>query len=316
MLKYFRQIRWSHIRSTEKPGWCSKLPRPLYSSLERIYSADDQRWFEIYRIRPHLFAIYEPYHWEEAISYLIVGNRHSLMIDSGMGIGNIRQAIEPLISSSNRLTLINTHTHHDHIGDNWRFDGSIIGVDTKFSKENARGSIDEAKNELQPGMIWEKHLPETFDRENYQIHPFKIDRFVKEGDEINLDENVRLKIFETPGHSPDSISLFDEKRRLLFIGDLLYPGPILLYRPEANLKDYLDSLEKLEKITDRLDILLPGHNVPVFPSKTLIKAAQSMRDIIKGNIDGKLNGDTKHLEFSFDEFSFVIDPKLFSSING
>ncbi|HEY5028065.1 MAG TPA: hypothetical protein VIK39_06620 [Candidatus Angelobacter sp.] len=56
-------------QSDQKPEWCRDLPRPAYSKLERVNVPD--KWFEVYRIRPGLFAIYEPHQQEEIISYLI-----------------------------------------------------------------------------------------------------------------------------------------------------------------------------------------------------------------------------------------------------
>ncbi|HMC30134.1 MAG TPA: hypothetical protein VKL99_04820, partial [Candidatus Angelobacter sp.] len=51
------------------PDWCKKLPRAAYSKLERVKVQDP--WFEVYKIRPGVFAIYEPHQFEEVISYLI-----------------------------------------------------------------------------------------------------------------------------------------------------------------------------------------------------------------------------------------------------
>ncbi|CAF1557640.1 unnamed protein product [Adineta steineri] len=294
------------LSSSKKPAWCSKLPRPQYSLLDRV-SIQSQQWFEVYRIRPHVFAIYEPYHWEESISYLVVGSKHSLLIDTGMGIGNIQEIINSLIPSSTSLKVINTHTHHDHVGDNWRFSGSLLGVHSEFAQQNAQGSIEEAQNELQPGMIWEKYLPKDFNPKAYRIHPFQINNYVKEGDEIDLGEKQKLKVISTPGHAPDSISLLDEKERLLFVGDTFYQGPILLYRPETNLKDFLQSLEKLAKISTKVDLILPGHNIPNVEPNLLIKAAKAMREILDGKEISKKTDDGKYDEYSYGEFSFVLD---------
>ena len=43
-------------QSNQTPEWCRDLPRPAYSRLERVNIPD--KWFEVYRIRPGLFAIY------------------------------------------------------------------------------------------------------------------------------------------------------------------------------------------------------------------------------------------------------------------
>lgn len=300
-------VRRQLSSSATKPAWCEKLPRPPYASLERI-SVPAQPWFEVYRIRPNLFAIYEPYHWEESISYLISGARQSLLIDTGMGIGNIRQVVDSLIPSRTSLRMINTHTHHDHIGDNWRFNGAILGVRSEFAEHNARGSFEEAQNELQPGMVWEKHLPRDFDPSTYEIRPYQINEYVQEGDRIKLDDDRSLQVISTPGHSPDSISLLDEKHRMLFVGDAFYHGPILLYRPETNLHDYRQTLEKLAELSTQVDLILPGHNVPNVSSSVLIRAAEEMRKVMNRQLAGRKTDDGKYLEYSFGEFSFVIDP--------
>ncbi|CAF4614680.1 unnamed protein product [Rotaria socialis] len=295
--------------STTKPPWCSKLPRPQYSSLERI-SIPSQEWFQVYRVRPNVFAIYEPYHWEETISYLVVGSKHSLLIDTGMGIGNIQKVIDSLVPSSATLKVINTHTHHDHTGDNWRFPGRLSGVHSDFVKQNSKGSIEEAQNEIKPGMMWETYLPEDFNPKNYRYHPYEINNYVKENDRIDLGQGQELQVISTPGHSPDSISLLDEKQRLLFVGDVFYQGPILLYRPETNLQDYLKSLEKLTEICSKVDLILPGHNIPNVEPKLITKAAQAIQEVMNGKAMAKKIDDEKHNEYSYGEFSFVIDPSF------
>src|SRR5689334_11909339 len=55
----------------ERPAWCANLPRPAYASLARVSVPSD--WFEVYRVDPDVYAIYEPHQWQEVISYLIVG---------------------------------------------------------------------------------------------------------------------------------------------------------------------------------------------------------------------------------------------------
>ena len=298
--------KYRSMSSSTKPTWCSKLPRSQYSLLQHI-SIPSQQWFQVYRVRPNVFAIYEPYHWEETISYLVTGTQHSLLIDTGMGIGNIQQIIHSLIPPSIPLKVINTHTHHDHIGDNWRFSGRILGIHSDFAACNAQGSIEEAQNELKPGMIWEKYLPKDFNHKSYRIHPFEISDYVKEDDRIDLGLGQELQVISTPGHSPDSISFLDERKRLLFVGDVFYQGPILLHRPETNLHDYLISLEKLAKISSKVDLILPGHNIPNVEPKLLIKAAKAMREIMNGKLIPKKTDDGHHDEYSCGEFSFVIN---------
>src|SRR5215471_5295385 len=67
----------------EKPDWCEALPRPEYKALQRVLP--DETWFEVYKVAPGTFAIYEPHQFEETISYLIVGTKQALLFDTGMG---------------------------------------------------------------------------------------------------------------------------------------------------------------------------------------------------------------------------------------
>ncbi len=103
--------------SEQIPEWCRALPRPEYKSLERILPTEP--WFEVYKIAPGVFAIYEPHQAEEVISYLIVGNKQALLFDTGMGIGDIRKITTKL--TSRPVVVLNSHTHNDHVGGNWQF---------------------------------------------------------------------------------------------------------------------------------------------------------------------------------------------------
>ncbi len=48
-----------------------------------------------------------------------------------------------------------------------------------------------------------------------------VDIPVKEGDKIDLGDEVVLRVLETPGHLPLLISLYHEKEKILFAGDTL-----------------------------------------------------------------------------------------------
>ncbi|HKF39858.1 MAG TPA: hypothetical protein VKB21_02165, partial [Candidatus Acidoferrum sp.] len=71
----------------QTPDWCKLLPHPEYKHLERVRLSDP--WFEVYRVAPDIFAIYEPHQAEEVISYLILGQQRAILFDTGMGISDI-----------------------------------------------------------------------------------------------------------------------------------------------------------------------------------------------------------------------------------
>ena len=281
----------------EKPEWCRKLPRPAYSKLERVPVRDP--WFEVYRVRPGVFAIYEPHQSEEVISYLITGNRRALLFDTGMGISNIRKTAGELTSLP--LGVLNSHTHNDHVGDNWRFT-DIYAMDTAFTRANAKGSQADAQAEIVPGEICGK-LPAGFDAKAYRTKPFHIAHWIRDGETLDLGGR-KVQVIATPGHTPDSISLFDQGNGLLFTGDTYYPGPIFLYRPETDLDAYAASLRKMIALGSRVQLLLPAHNVPVADPNDLGRALAAMEKIRSGEVQLVPHGDKR--EYRFPGFSFLM----------
>jgi glyoxylase-like metal-dependent hydrolase (beta-lactamase superfamily II) len=247
---------------TEIPKWCRALPRAEYKSLQRVPVSDP--WFEVYRFAPSVFAIYEPHQSEETISYLIVGDNRAMLFDTGMGISDIRKVTAELTRLP--IVVLNSHTHDDHVGNNWQFE-IIYGMDTGFTRKNARGSREDAQAEVTPDQIC-GHLPETFDPKTYATRPWKITSFAHDGDRIDLGGRS-LKIIATPGHTPDSISLFDSANGLLFTGDTYYPGTIWLYRPETDLAAYGTSIRRLAALAPQVKMVLGAHNFPVAPPSVL-----------------------------------------------
>jgi glyoxylase-like metal-dependent hydrolase (beta-lactamase superfamily II) len=283
--------------AVQQPEWCRNLPRPAYSKLERVPTAD--AWFEVYKIRPGIFAIYEPHQLEEVISYLIVGTDKALLFDTGMGISDIQAVVIGLTKLP--VSVVNSHTHNDHVGDNWRF-GDIYGMDTDFTRINARGSKEDAQAELAPDEICGA-LPAGFDAKAYATKPFYITHWLHDGDEIDLGGRT-LKVIGTPGHTPDAIALLDETNSLLFTGDSFYLGPIYLYRRETDLDAYVASMQKLALLAPHLQLLLPSHNVPVAEPSYLPKVVTAMQQVRRGEVK-PVTKDGKH-EYMFGGFSFLM----------
>ncbi|HEV3040662.1 MAG TPA: MBL fold metallo-hydrolase [Candidatus Angelobacter sp.] len=280
-----------------KPEWCRKLPRPEYSKLQIVNQPD--KWFEVYRVRPGVFAIYEPHQSEEVISYLLLGSNKGLLFDTGMGISNIKNVVDRLTKLP--VSVINSHTHNDHVGDNWRF-SDIYGMDTEFTRANAKGSKTDAQAEIAPGELC-GGLPAGFDASSYSTKPFHITHWLHDGDKIDLGGRT-LDVIATPGHTPDSIALLDAKNGLLLTGDSFYNGPIYLYRPETDLDAYEASMERLARLAPRLHLLLPSHNVPVADPHYLAKVLTAMREVRSGKIGSSPKNGKR--EYMFDGFSFLM----------
>ncbi len=266
---------------TISPDWCKALPRPEYKSLERVLPNDP--WFEVYKVAPGVFAIYEPHQAEEVISYLIVGTKQALLFDTGMGIANIRKVVTQL--TSRPVVVLNSHTHNDHVGGNSLFT-FVYGMDTDFTRQNAKGSRDDAQEEIAPGMIC-GNLPKGFDTKTYATKPWHVSLFVKNGFKINLGGGRVLEIISTPGHTPDAICLIDRANGLLFTGDTYYPAPIWLYRPETNLDAYVASVKKLAELAPQVKLVLGAHNIPVADPSILQRLVAAIEAVRAGKVEAK-----------------------------
>jgi len=289
------------------PAWCKALPRPGYAHLRRVSLPDP--WFEVYAVTSGVFAIYEPHQSEETIAYLILGQRRAVLLDTGMGMGDIRSITRKLTDL--HITVLNSHTHDDHVGGNWQFD-DVENMDTPFTRANAKGSREDAQAEIAPGQICGA-LPIGFDPQKYVTRAWKITAFIRDGSRIDLGGRT-LTVLATPGHTPDSISLWDETAGLLFTGDTYYPGPIWLFRPETDLEAYDASIRRLAALTPRLKIILGAHNFPIAEPSVLPELASSFERVRAGHVKAKPAGEGKVL-FQDGDMSFLMsDGKRISSL--
>ena len=283
---------------TKIPEWCRTLPRPEYETLQRVRISDP--WYEVYKVAPAVYAIYEPHQFEETISYLIVGDKQALLFDTGMGISDLRNVTAALTRLP--IVVLNSHTHNDHVGDNWQFE-TIYGMDTEFTRKNAQGSREDAQAELAPDQICGQ-LPKRFDPKTYATPPWKITAYKHDGDRIDLGGRW-LEVIATPGHTPDAISLFDRANSLLFSGDTYYPGPIWLYRPETNLEAYGASIRRLAALTPQIKTVLGAHNVPVAPPSVLPRLVTAFEAVRAGKIPAtQASGD--NVLYRVDDISFLM----------
>jgi glyoxylase-like metal-dependent hydrolase (beta-lactamase superfamily II) len=278
--------------------WCRALPRPEYKSLELVPISDP--WFEVYKPALGVFAIYEPHQAEETIGYLIIGDKRAVLFDTGMGISDVRKVVEELTKLP--VIVLNSHTHDDHVGGNWEFD-SVYGMDTEFTRKNALGSRQDAQEEITPDQICGA-LPKGFNAKNFATRPWKIAKFIHDGERIDLGGRA-LEVIATPGHTPDAISLLDRGNGLLFTGDTYYPAPIWLYRPETDLDAYAASIRRLAALDPQVKLVLGAHNIPVASPSVLPRLVAAFDAMRSGKVRAEVDSSGKAL-YKVGEITFLM----------
>lgn len=294
----FLALTSSMLAQSSIPDWCKALPRPEYKKIERVSVSDP--WFEVYKPAPGVFAIYEPHQAEETIGYLITGKSRALLFDTGMGISDVKSVVKELTNLP--VVVLNSHTHDDHVGGNWQFD-TVYGMNTDFTRKNAKGSREDAQAEITPDQICGS-LPKGFDSDAYSTRPWKISKYIKDGDEISLGDRT-IQIIASPGHTPDAISLLDSSNGLLFTGDTYYPAPIWLYRPETDLDAYGKSIRRLAALAPKLKLVLGAHNVPVASPEVLPRLVTAFDEVRAGKVKPEPELPGKVL-YKVDGFAFLM----------
>jgi len=291
-------VQRSEIIQPQK--WWQNFPRPVYASLEKMEVG--QEWYEVYQLTDDTWAIYEPYQFEEAICYLLRGQQKAVLIDTGTGIGNLKRLVTEITSLP--VTVVNTHTHWDHVGANHQFDRIICFNHPECVSKLVKG----VKNaRLRPSItgdsVW-KPLPEGLDPFSWEIPPVKPAKLLEDGDMIDLGGGRKLEVIYTPGHSPGSICLLDRKNRILFTGDTFFPGPLYAYPEDVDIDLYIKSIDLLVTRLEEYDYLCSGHNDPWVRSEVIPRVAQAFQAIMSGEGDFKQEGDLRR--YYFEGFDILI----------
>ncbi|MBB5713828.1 MBL fold metallo-hydrolase [Sphingomonas aerophila] len=195
-----------------------------------INGAAQEPGTQVQRIDAGTFVIRQSVktNFEAPFLYLLFGRERALLIDSGAGGLSIRPTIDRLIEDwrarhGNRpihLVVAHSHGHGDHHAGDGEF----------------RGRPDTEVVGLKP-----QEVAAFF---GIQGWPGAVSHY-------DLGGRV-LTIVPTPGHEPAHMMVYDARTRLMFSGDMLYPGR--LYVPQ-------DRFEEFRASADRLAAFAKGHPI-------------------------------------------------------
>ena len=220
-----------------------------------------QRWFEVWEVEPGVHVIAEPFHIEEVRSYLIVGTDRAVLIDTGMGVGDIKAVVDAITLLP--VTLINSHAHWDHVGGNWQFDDIWIHEAEAGDLERTR-TPNELRKWFTPESLLGK-LPEGVSPDGIEIQASHATTLLRGGESIDLGGRV-LEIMHTPGHSPGGIVVIDRANQICFPTDVFYLGSLYASAPTTNVLDYRSSLASLEPVVATMRVAYPSHGAtPIEP---------------------------------------------------
>lgn len=213
--------------------------------------------------------------------YLYEEQGELTLIDTGMS-ASFKGIVKEIEKIGKPLTnIILTHAHDDHVGSLDALKNTFPKVCVSISYRDSRllkgdKSVDilEKQNSIKGGVP-----------KNIKTIP---DRLLSDGDELGS-----LKVIETPGHTPGSISLYEQQTGIMIAGDALQTqggvavcGQFVPFFPFPAMGtwDKELSLESAKKICDLKPVLLAvGHGkLVVNPEKNILNAIRKAEKNLNG----------------------------------
>ena len=228
-------------------------------------------YFSCSRVNDSTFVIHEEDEYgEHPFIYAKIYSRTVILIDTGCGgvekgqdARNLRDLLEtePIATNhglpinprdeygrpSKQYMVLCTHCHYDHILGLKHFSDDIEIV---------------ASNE---GRAFIEHdLAEHSLCRFLKIPPphYSVTKWASDWTQLYA-ENVTLNLLciSTPGHTPDSMAIYDQEERHLYVGDSFYEREArdksyeqaIIFPREGNLIDFMYSLRKLQHFTENRD---------------------------------------------------------------
>jgi glyoxylase-like metal-dependent hydrolase (beta-lactamase superfamily II) len=191
--------------------------------------------------------------------YLATNGKEITVIDTGTS-GNAKKTVSYIQKIGRQpaevTVIVLTHFHMDHVGSAKELKGLL---------PNAKIAVHEADADYVTG---EKPMPKPrsifFRAVSSFIKPASVQVDLRLQDKDTIGQ---LTVIHTPGHTPGSIALLDEARKVLFVGDTLrFDGKNVSEAPEHFSLDPNTARDSIGKIsTLNFDVMLPGHGEPLRP---------------------------------------------------
>lgn len=216
----------------------------------------EDQWFTIDAIDSQTYAISEYGHWEKVHSYLIIGSNSAVLLDTGIGIGDISLVVKKLTALP--IKVVTSHVHWDHIGGHGKFDEIYVHELEEDWIINGIPGLPIEEIRYNVGREITKPIPQNFQIKSYEPFTGQPTKLMKDGDEINLGDRT-LQIIHTPGHSPGHICVFEKEREYLYTADLIYKGTLYAFYPTTDPKLFVESVRKISNL-ESVRRVLPGHN--------------------------------------------------------
>lgn len=233
------------------------------------------RWFVTTQIRDGLSVILEPgvRSLLRANMWHLRGRDRDLIVDTGLGVGSLREAL-PHLFERDPIVVV-THAHLDHLGGAHEFDLCHAHAAENITDPSGGNTLRGRALARELGLSSTEPVPEWmitalphpgYRPQDYSLRPARNCAGLSDGQVIDLGDR-QLTVMHLPGHSPGGIALYDAADRALFSGDVIYDldtdEQLLDELHGSNIDDYVTSMRRLKDLD--VDVAYTGHG-PVLHS--------------------------------------------------
>ncbi|MCD7820420.1 MAG: MBL fold metallo-hydrolase [Lachnospiraceae bacterium] len=219
--------------------------------------------------------------------YLIIGKEKALLIDTGVGVGNLADMVKQI--TEKEVLLVNTHTHPDHIGNNSLFSSVMISQEDKALYDAC--ASESFKRKSLPPFIKEvdADFPEDLMEHMIQKDETVDISYLNDKQILSLGQR-NVEIIATPGHTQGSLCFYDSASRSLFTGDTICDQSVLLcFEESADLTTYRKSLMKLYHRKEEIEKIYSAHHKIPLDITIVEQYLECVDDVLNGSFTGTYN---------------------------
>ncbi len=190
----------------------------------------EEGYFVVVQLDAQTYAIAEPQAQTRNFNYLLLGRDRALLFDAGVGYFDISPVVQAITNLP--VTFMPSHFHYDHTGQKTDW-ARVAIIDLPHIRSTARDDV--------LTLSWEQHLGSG---EGIDTLSWKVTDWVAPDGMIALGGRD-ITVLYTPGHTDNSVSLYDRGSGMVFSGDFIGPAYMNTLTPTARMGDYVQASERV-----------------------------------------------------------------------